>query len=107
MKFPSIIIATTLGLILGVVLESDVISQIGFVATGLGAGAIAQTMPRGAERPYWLFVLVVLILLGVSYFGAALGRLWFILPIVFVISYTAARIVLKFQRRDADVDNLR
>lgn len=100
MKLPIILTAAAVSLILGVVLESaSIIAMIGFLATGICAGVLAQSMPRGAERPYWIFVGVILLLLVVSFFGADLSRLWFILPIVFVVSYFCARLAQKVLRR--------
>lgn len=100
MKLPIILTAAAASLILGVVLESaSIIAMIGFLATGICAGVLAQSLPRGAERPYWIFVGVILLLLIVSFFGADLSRLWFILPIVFVISYFFARFAQKILRR--------
>lgn len=107
MKMPSILVATAIALIIGIFMESDVIARIGFIATGLCAGAIAQNMPRGAERPYWGFVLVIIALVVASYFGVSLSRLWFILPIVFVISYFFARLVLKLQPKEEKTERFR
>ena len=100
MKLPIILTAAAISLILGVVLESaSIIAMVGFLATGICAGVLAQNLPRGAERPYWIFVGVILLLLIISFFGADLSRLWFILPIVFVISYFCARLAQKILRR--------
>ena len=47
MKLPIILTAAAVSLILGVVLESaSIIAMIGFLATGICAGVLAQSMPR-------------------------------------------------------------
>ena len=100
MKLPIILTAAAVSLILGVVLESaSIIAMIGFLATGICAGVLAQSLPRGAERPYWIFVGVILLLLIVSFFGADLSRLWFILPVGVGVSYFCPRLAQKVLRR--------
>lgn len=67
-----------------------------FILIGLAAGLVAQAMPPGSERVYWASTLILLLLILANLFGVALNRYLFILPIVFVLSYFATRLVGKF-----------
>lgn len=78
------------------VLSPFTIGWIVFLLAGAVAGLLAQRMPPGSERVYWLALLTGLVLLGVSLAGANLGRLWIITPFVLAAAYFFARIVRKF-----------
>ena len=95
----SFAIALIISLALGFVLHEGllVISLFGLI--GLVAAFTARIAPPGAERVYWLFLIAIILLVGASFFGASFGRLWFILPIVFIVSYFSARLTLKILRR--------
>lgn len=102
MSYPKqngLILAMAIGVILSVIagflLEGAALSLLLFGVTGLVAGALARFQPPGAERFYWGFVLLIVILAGLSAIGLDFSRWFFILPIVFVASYFVTRLVLK------------
>lgn len=90
-----IILAGLVALALGFVLEEGVVVWLMFAGVGVVAGLTARTQPPGAEKVYWLFVLVIIALAVMAYFGIHANRFAFILPIVFVASYFLARLVQK------------
>ena len=95
----SFAIALIISLALGFVLHEGLSVVLLFGLTGLIAAFVARIAPPGAERVYWLFLIAIIFLVGASFFGASFGRLWFILPIVFIVSYFSDRLTLKILRR--------
>lgn len=93
-----VILAGLIAFGMGYALEGTIGAWLIFTVTGLLASGFAKVQPRGAEKIYWLFVLLVLALVVLSYFGTSLHRYWFILPIVAIVSYFVARLVQKIGR---------
>lgn len=91
-----IILAGLFALGLGMFLEDGLMIWLMFAGVGVVAGLTARTQPPGAEKIYWLFVLVIIALAVMAFFGIHASRFAFILPIVFVASYFLARLVQKF-----------
>lgn len=95
----SILTALTASVLIGFGLEGPGLGLLWFGLTGVFAGALANFQPPGAERFYWGFVLIAFALIVLSAIGLDFSRWFFILPIVFVVSYFLARLVLKLAGR--------
>lgn len=93
-----ILLAGLTGFLMGFALENTITAYVIFTVTGLIAAGVARFQPPGAERIYWLFAGLAILLFAASFFGLSLHRFWFILPIVFVLSYFTARLVRKIGR---------
>ncbi len=89
------IAALVVALLLAGLLGPGIFGWILFLMAGGIAGFLAGQMPPGSERVYWAGLGVTLCLLAISLLGANLGRLWLITPIVFILSYFAARLARK------------
>jgi hypothetical protein len=90
-----LITALTVSALLGYACGDGPFAFIAFITTGLLSGALALFQPKGAERFYWLFVVLIIGLSVASYLGASVHRFAFILPLVFIISYFFARLTRK------------
>ncbi len=93
-----IILAGLVGLVSGVMLEGAVLPCVYFTLVGLVGGVIARTQPPGAEKIYWGFVLLIVVLAVLAYYGVSAHRYSFILPVVAVAGYFVARLVTKLRR---------
>lgn len=83
----------------GAMLEGMSATLFLFGVAGLLAGGLAIFQPPGAERVYWGFVVLTLFLTVLSAFGMNFSRWFFVLPIVFIVSYFVIRLVLKLAGR--------
>lgn len=86
-------------LMAGAMLEGMSATLFLFGVAGLAAGGMAIFQPRGSERVYWGFVVLELVLTMLSAFGMNFSRWFFVLPIVFIVSYFVTRLVLKLAGR--------
>lgn len=98
MHLPAVFTALAVSLALAFLLADGWVEIALFLAAGLGGGAVALAMPRGAEAPYWLFVLLIIALVALNLAGTEISRFAFILPIVFIAAYFTARLTRKIAR---------
>lgn len=68
------------------------------LATLLAALATAFSLRPGSERVYWGFVVSILSLVILSFFGADINRWAFALPLVFTLAYAVTRLARKLAR---------
>ncbi len=92
-KHLPIIAASIIGLLFSVILQETMLGIFVFAALGALGGYLANRMPKGSERIYWIFVLATLGLWIASISFLNLSGIWLILPMPITLGYFSARLI--------------
>lgn len=93
------IIAVLVSVVLAFLLGASWPGYLCFVLASISGAFIAERLNQGSEWIFWGVALGTLLLITISNYGADFHRLLIILPLIFLLGYSVARLTIRFTNR--------